>query len=607
MIAGLAGSLMFGLLPIVIVAAIVFALVNARRGAAIEDDLGEAVLDDGIGTVRRLFIYALALVGLIFAAVGVSMVIAGALDAITGRVLFAERRQGLAVALAFSVVGGPAWLLFAWLAQRSVHDHDVERRSQVRRLYLGLARGVAVAVVAANAITAGRMIAGIEAFRGEPWGALVAWAAVWAVHERLARAEPPSTAVTRLLDRLTAYFGTLLGLVLLLGGSAGVLAAPLSAAYDRAFRDSLVLGDWTEGLRSSLVVMLVGAALWAWHWLRALARRDRLTMLWRVQVFLFGALLGVVLAVVPAALVLYAIIEWFFGQPGSDTAAAHFASTPAALGTLVVGLATWGYHRAVLSEAGAGQERGGPERVYRYLLAGAGLVATATALATFIAVAGEALGRPVTEFVHAPGWWRNPLLRGITLLVVGVPLWLRYWVETQRAVSQSFEERAAASRRVYVFLVVGVATFALLVSLTVLLYQVFRAVLGGELGLVLLNDARWSLAVAATAGSIAAYHFLVLREDHAALPAEAVVAPSRPREVILVNAAMDPELVADIERLPGAHVRRWNRLDRVDDAPLPAAQRAAVVQAVAGATASRLLVVVTGSSFELVPFAQGER
>ncbi len=603
--AGIAGSLMFGLLPIVLVAAVIFTLVSARRGATLEDDLGDAVYDDGIGTVRRLFIYALALVGLIFAAVGVSMVIAGALDAMTGRVIFAERRQGLAVALAFSVVGGPAWLLFAWLAQRSLRDHDVERRSQLRRLYLGLARGVAIAVIAANAITAGRMVAGIEGFRGAPWGALVAWVAVWAVHERLARAEPPPTAVTRLLDGLTAYFGALLGLALLLGGAAGVLTAPLSVAYDRAFRESMVTGDWSEALRASLVVMLVGGALWAWHWLRDLARRDRLTTLWLTQVFLFGALLGVALALVPAALALYATLEWFFGQPAADTAAAHFGDMRSTLATLAIGLATWGYHRALLDEAAARDERGGPERIYRYLLAAAGLLAAAIATATFIALAAEALSGPTTRFVQVAGWWRNPLLRGVTLLVVGVPLWLRYWVQTQRAVLHSTDERAAPPRRAYVFGTVGLAIFALLISLTVLLYQVFQAVLSGDLGPELLRDACWSLAVAVTAAIIAVYHFLVLREDQAALPAEAAAVPAPPREVILVSAALAPDLVAEIEHIPGVHVRAWRRLDAKGDAsPLPTDQRAALLEALAATTDTRMLVVLNGSSFELVPFTQ---
>lgn len=604
MAAGLTALLVFGLLPVAILAAIISAIVEARRQAAAEDAAGDVAYDAGIGTVRRLFIYTLALVGMIFAAVGVGMVIAGALDAGTGRTLLAERRQGLAVALALSVVGTPAWLLFAWLAQRSVHDHDVERRSQVRRLYLGLARGVALVVVAANAVTAGRMIAGIETFRGDPWGALIVWIAVWYVHERLARAEPPPTVVTRLLDRFAGYFGVLLGLTLLLGGATGVLTAPLSEAYDRAFRESLVNADWTEPLRAALVVLLVGAVLWGWYWLRDLAQRDRRTTLWRVHVFLFGALLGVVLTIVPAALVVYATLEWFFGQPAADAAAAHFANTPALLGTLVIGIATWGYHRAVLSEAGAGREHSSPERVYRYLLTAAGLATAAIAIATLIALAADALGGPRTEFVRAAGWWRNPLMRAITLLAVGAPLWLRYWAETQRVVANSADERGAPSRRIVVFSAVGIAIFAGLVGLTILLYQVFRAALNAELGLALLRDARWTIAVAATASIVAVYHVLVLREDQAARPAEAPVMPSTRREVVVVATALPHDLLTELQRVAGGHVRLWRRLDVAEEPALAASQRAALLAAVAAATADQLLIIVRDDVFELIPFTR---
>ena len=127
------------------------------------------------------------------------------------------------------------------------------------------------------------------------------------------------------------------------------------------------------------------------------------------------------------------------------------------------------YHRALLDEAAARDERGGPERIYRYLLAAAGLLAAAIVVATFIALAAEALSDSTTRFVQVAGWSRNPLLRGVTLLVVGVPLWLRYWVQTQRAVLHSTDERAAPPRRAYVFGTVGLAIFALLISLTVLL------------------------------------------------------------------------------------------------------------------------------------------
>mgnify|MGYP001583689451 CR=1 FL=1 len=93
MIADLAAFLVFGLLPLAILVAIVSAFVEARRQAALEDATGEAADDSGIGTVRRLFIYTLALVGLVFAAVGV---------AVTGSSAAMTRRSS-------GVLGSSAW------------------------------------------------------------------------------------------------------------------------------------------------------------------------------------------------------------------------------------------------------------------------------------------------------------------------------------------------------------------------------------------------------------------------------------------------------------------------------------------------------------------
>ena len=107
-----------------------------------------------------------------------------------------------------------------------------------------------------------------------------------------------------------------------------------------------------------------------------------------------------------------------------------------------------------------------------------------------IALAAEGLSGARADLVVDAGWWRNPLLMGITLIVVGLPVWARYWRDTQLALTSGLEERAAPSRRVYVFGTVGVAIFALLVSLTTVLYQVFHAVLAADVSAKLLLDAR---------------------------------------------------------------------------------------------------------------------
>src|SRR5688572_7361783 len=135
----MAFGFLFTLAPLVLIGLLVAGLIAIRRQEMLEDEPEEP----GIGTPRRIFLYGLTLIGLIFAAVGLSMLLGGALDAVLGDTVIAERRRSLSVALAFTVVGTPAWLLFLFLAQRTIADHPVEARSQARRLYLGFARGIA--------------------------------------------------------------------------------------------------------------------------------------------------------------------------------------------------------------------------------------------------------------------------------------------------------------------------------------------------------------------------------------------------------------------------------------------------------------------------------
>ena len=124
--------LIFIVMPVAIIGGYIAALSAAKREAEHEDPTA----DEGIGSARRMFIYVLALVGIIFAAVGVAMIISGAIDAVIGDTLLLEQRRGLAVALSFTVVGAPAWLLFMLLAQRSIQN----RRLQSCAIRHGLVR-----------------------------------------------------------------------------------------------------------------------------------------------------------------------------------------------------------------------------------------------------------------------------------------------------------------------------------------------------------------------------------------------------------------------------------------------------------------------------------
>ncbi|MBM3141093.1 MAG: hypothetical protein FJZ92_13035, partial [Chloroflexi bacterium] len=537
---GVIASLVFGLLPFAVIGMIVAAVVVARRNGEPEE------ADPGIGTIRRIFLYGLSLVALAFAAIGLAMLIGGALDAAFGDRVIAENDRRLAIALSFTVVGAPTWLLFTWLAQRAIRDHAVERRAPTRRLALALVRAVSLTIVVVSAATVGRALLRVDAFDGTAWGWLLVWAGVWAVHERIAAGEPAATAVTRLFDRFAVYYAALLGLATLVAGAVSVIVGPLTGIYDRAFDADLVAEPWTETLRFGLVLAAVGGAAWGWHWLRLLARVDALTTLWRVYVFLFGILVGIAMTLVPASVLIHLGLQWLVGDPPAATAAGHFSAVPTAVASLVVGAALWGYHGSVLHEATGGVAQWNePERIARYLASAAGLLVVTIAIARTFALVIDAIPPIEDALLRDPGWWRNPFVRSVSLLVVGLPLWAWSWRISQGTVAHAGTiELGSVSRRVYVFAATGGALLALLIALTIILFQLFEAILEGTLSREVARDGRWSVAVVLTAVAVAAYHLLVLREDQAALrAAEPERAAAARRRAVIVVAGGDVERV----------------------------------------------------------------
>jgi hypothetical protein len=599
-------------LPVIITVAVVALVIRARA----HDD-PEA--DPGIGTVRRLFLYGLLLVALVFAAVGVALLVGGALDAATGDLVIEDNRTQLAVALAFATVGIPAWAILAAVAQRTLRAHPVESRSQARRLYLNLARGIAIVIVLINAAIVGRVLVGVEEFTGGPVGWLLAWAAAWLIHDRIAAAERAETVTTRFLDRLYAYFAAVLGLGALLGGAVFSLIAPLDAIYERVFRDGLVSPDWSEQWRTASVVAILGAAIWGWHWLYGLARRDAGTTFWRVYLFLFGVLIGVAMVVISAGVMLGATLNWLISEPGVSLSE-HFAFLPGPLSALVVGLGSWIYHRVVLMEAATSGARSEPERIYRYILAAVGLVALAIALVVLLALLIDVLTGD-TDLVRSETWWRDQLAGALTLLLVGAPLWGYHWYRTQQAVEVGGTvERTATSRRVYVFAVLGAAMLTLLINLVIMLFQFFEAILETEFNRIVVHDARWSIALVLTAGGIAVYHWLILREDQRALPppvdegAAAPITPeapaaeerrAAPREVTII-AARGEDLATALRSTPGIRVRTWNRTDLTPGEPLTGGQIADLRAAILASEHDRVVLILGNGVYELVPYEEAD-
>ncbi len=596
----------FIILPLLLIGGVIYALVVALRRGTDDEDVAP-----GIGTLRRLFIYGLALVGLVIGAQGLAMLIGGALDALAGDTVIRESDTQLALGLALTIVGTPAWVIF-WLAgERSLRRHPVEQRSLARRSYSALVRAVALLFVVFNAVPVVEWLLRVEAFEGGPWGFALVWGGVWAFHARAAALEPAPTTATRLLDRLYVYFAALVGLAMLGPGAGRMLQEALQAVYDALFLSPVLgsaAGPWSEAARTAAAVVVVGGAVWWWHWLRA-ALRDQTSTLWRVYVFLFGVFAGLVISVTASAVLLHGVLQWLFGEPDSLLAVAHFDFLPATVAALVVGAGSWGYHRATLSErlATAADERSESERVYRYLVAAVGLATLASGLVTLFAVTIDAAAPDEVGTLRSAGWWRNALVLGVTLLVAGTPLWARYWFDAQRHVmAGAAGERSALSRRSFIFGVFGVAVLVAVVNLTIVLFQLFEAALEGGVSAQTVQDIRWSVALLLTAGAISVYYWLVLREDQRALAAEEpppVAAPPPPKEVVLLVAGSGEALAQELERRLGARVRVWRRLDGPDGAALSDTQIDGLEGRIMAAPGDRVAVIVgANGDIEVVPY-----
>lgn len=589
---------MLGLLPLLLVIGVVIAVLVARGGS---DGDSATTADDGHGTLRRVFVYSLVLLGAVLTASGLSGILRVGLESFGGSTLVSETDRGLALGLSLTVVGLPVWLLAWRTAQRDVGASPTERRSFGRRLYLAAVRAISLGVAVPYAVETGLWLVGEDPYGAAALARMVVWGLLWAYHERVASEVPFGGERTHRVDRVEVYLAAAAGFALLATSVGGLLAGSLGAIYERLVGvASLVGGGIGPELRTAAVGAVVGGALWGWHW-SVVARRDAGSTGWFLHLFLVGVLSGTVTVVVSGSVVLHRLLAWSLGATDVD-AARHFDVVPSAVAGLLVGIAIWGYHRAVLREAGEAGDAGGwsgPERIYRYLMTAAGMLTSAGGIATIVMV-GLDLAVPGRTVVSAGGGPRDVIAVGLTLLLIGVPLWAWSWTVVQRQVRTEPSERNALARRVLIFGAFGVAIVTTVVALSVLLFELFDAVLAGELAARLIEEQRWSIALLLTAGAVSVHYGLVLREDRMQAPAEE--AAVRLRQVVLVAPRADG--IADgLRGRLDAEVTAWERRDVGDDEPA-AVDVDAVLGSLTRQSAPRAMVIVEeDGTFRAIPLS----
>jgi hypothetical protein len=239
-------------------------------------------------------------------------------------------------------------------------------------------------------------------------------------------------------------------------------------------------------------------------------------------VYLFLSLgVAVALTLTAAAQMLFYALGRLLGvtRPGG-VGGSLIVALAGPVSTLVVYGAAWLYHRSALAAQARAQaelpRQAGVRRLYVYLLA-------LVALAVLSTGAGGALWTIADLATNAPRtidpetWWREQISLYVTLLIVGLPVWLLHWRPVAAPHAAPAEARSLA-RRLYLYLTLLAGVLALLGAGAVAAKQLLDLVLGATATASAVTNLARALAVAAVAAVVVVYHQRVLRADTAAAP-----------------------------------------------------------------------------------------
>ncbi len=569
--------------------------------------------DPGIGTVRRVFFYGLAFVALMLATSGVTLLLSQILDSIFGHAVLRNDSFRIAFGLAATIVGTPIWLLLWRAAGHSLEQYPAERGSLGRKFYTYLVLSVSAGVVAAFLVQLLEGIFSPSQFNLDVVSPVIVWSGLWWLHWTWEEAEGQPSPTALSVRRLYVYVTATYGLILLAVGVGQVLGELLNEAYNALFGGAVIgpIGPavWDVPLRDSLSLALIGAIWWWWHWHR-IASGDTDSALRQVVIYLVAIFGGLVISVGAAATVLFAVLAWAFDPQAATPLVAHFQVVPGALAVAVIGVALWRYHsEVVLGEtARSGERLISARRAYRYLTAAVGLGTLAVGLATLVGLFIGLIIPGARGSLTGGRFWAGPLAVALTLMIVGTPLWWRYWsMEQSAALAGTPGERQSLSRRIFIFVVFGASVLATLAALSTFLLLVLQPLFQGTLSVKVLDGGKWALGALFTAAAISVYYWQVLREDREAAAAEEAPAPAA-RPKIQVTALAPAAASATIDALAarlGLPITLWQRQDAEPAPDLTAAQLDAAAEAVRSSLTGMALVVIDAAGVRVVPFAPG--
>lgn len=555
--------------------------------------------------VRRLVVFVLLFALVVIAANGLSGLLERLLR--SGQVLAGEGVAGLALSLAFTLIGGPLAALLWWFVWRRL-DEEAERAATSWGLYVAAVYTISLILFVTSLLAmAASFIADANPEWRSPLSVGLVWALVWVWHRWMWRHRARSPLE---LANVPAVIGTYFGL----GVGVGAAVTAFGGLLDVAIRGSMELTStvdpWWQSTLQDLVWAAGGGLVWWWHWVRGGARRLRGGFA-DVGLVVVGVLAAGLLALGGAGTVLFVLLRLAFDR--QDALMELLAPLGVAIASAAVGSLVWRYYRTIaVSRAERTRQAGA------LVTSGVALAAAATGVGVIVNAALSIAVSPL-----AGGNARTLLLGGISSLAVGGCVW---WLAWRPARQHRLEGAVPLGRRVYLIAVFGLSAVVALIALLVVGYRVFEYFLGDVTGGSLVDRIRAPLGLLVATGLAAGYHFAVWRQDRSR-PAAAGLGRKRTIGHVILVAGPDPEpLRRALEELTGAAVTVWIRDDIAVPVPAAAVPAAGVpdagapgvglseagvsagdpggrlAEALAGVSAKRVLVITgPGGSVDVIP------
>jgi len=487
-------------------------------------------------TVRRVIVFVLLFSLVTIGAIGLSGLLARLLE--TSTELADGGTTGLALSLAFTLVGGPLAALLWWTVWRRLRD-ERERSSVALGLYLAGMYVVSLVTfsVALLALAAAR-VDGYWQPRSFATG--VVWLGVWAWHRWMLT--HPTRGPLR-LRTVPIVLGAVYGLAIGVGGAVNALGSLFDAAISGSAAVTLAGDPWWLVPLHALLWAIVGGAIWWWHWTHDDARQLK-TGFANVALIVVGVLGAGILTLTGIATVLFVLLRLAFDR--SEPVLALVDPLGPAIAAAAVGALVWFFHWGVALRRSDDTRRAGT-----LVTAGIGMLAAASGVGVIL---NAILATTTTNLAGSDT--RSLLLGALSALVVGGPVWWRMWKPTTPV---DVTEIGYVGRRVYLVAVFGLSAVVALVALLTVGYRVFEFALDPGMAGGLVEHVRSPLGWLVATGLVGGYHFTVWRHDRATL---AVERPTRARSIerVILVTGTDPESQKRaIENATGASVTIWKR------------------------------------------------